>query len=131
MTLIRSFLPLAALLTFALGGCSERAEAPQAEAPPAMAEVAPSPEQAGGMAFAGKIDAGALYAETCAACHGVTGEGMADYPSLAALSGDDIQARLEAYRSGETLGPRSVVMAPIAKQLSGDQIAALASYLGG
>lgn len=76
------------------------------------------------------LDAAALYTESCVACHGATGEGVGDFPALSSLSRDDVQTRLEAYRAGDSVGPRSTLMAPIAKQLSNEQIEALAAYLG-
>jgi cytochrome c553 len=75
-------------------------------------------------------DAAGHYMQHCASCHGKTAEGVGDFPSLAKLDRATIDARLRAYRAGETVGPKSAVMAPMAKTLSDEQITALATYLG-
>lgn len=110
------------------GQAPAEAMAPTTDSPSGM------PAETGGDMAAGisatGVDAPALYARTCASCHGETGEGMADFPSLATLSRDVVHARLTAYRAGETVGPKSAIMAPIAKNLSDEQIAALSIYLG-
>lgn len=130
MTHPRHYLLIAALAM--LGACGDGAkeaaapDAAQAAAPPAAADAAALADAA---AAAGD-EASALYAGVCAACHGETAEGVGDFPSLAKLSGKDIETKLRAYRAGETVGPQSALMAPIAKPLSDEQIANLASYLG-
>jgi cytochrome c553 len=117
-----------------LSACGDGTKQPAAKAPEAPAE-ATAPMAATAATLAGEVaaagtDAASLYAHVCAACHGATAEGVGDSPSLAKLSGATIQSRLQAYRAGEKVGPKSAIMAPIAKQLSDEQIAALASYLG-
>lgn len=131
MTFTRSALLFASLLM--LGACGESAQEP-ADKPAAAAESAP-PTAAEAAAMADSVaaagdDAYTLYKRACLACHGETAEGVGDFPSLAKLSRDVIQTRLTAYRAGETLGPKTAIMAPIAKPLSDEQIAALALYLG-
>jgi cytochrome c553 len=125
-------LAVAALLAGCGDKASEQADAPQPEA--AVEAAAPAAEMAAPAdnvdTSVGDVDAATLYARSCASCHGATGEGVAGFPSLAALSRDLIQARLETYRAGETVGPKSAVMHPVAKGLSNEQIAALAAYLG-
>ena len=69
------------------------------------------------------------YAETCVNCHGPAGKGMASFPQLAGKDADYISGRLEQYRSGETVGPNSALMIPMARDLSDDEIANLAAYL--
>ncbi|MDD5388497.1 MAG: c-type cytochrome [Gallionellaceae bacterium] len=71
-----------------------------------------------------------LYAAKCVTCHGGSGEGLAGNPKLAGLSRADIQSRLTDYRDGKTRGPKTPIMAAMAKPLTDAQIAALASYLG-
>lgn len=95
--------------------------APASEAPP-MVESAPAP--------GADVDAPALYAKSCASCHGDMAQGTASGPALDKLANADIQARLEGYRAGQTMGPKTAIMAPMAKKLSDEQIAALARYLG-
>ncbi|MEM7427963.1 MAG: c-type cytochrome [Pseudomonadota bacterium] len=71
----------------------------------------------------------ARYNETCIACHGPAGKGVASYPKV---SGKDISyttAKLEAYRKGEKQGANSFLMIPMAKPLSDEEIANLAAYL--
>jgi cytochrome c553 len=102
-------------------------ETPTAVAPPTAAETTAMSDAV--TASVGD-DAYTLYKRACVACHGETGDGVGDFPSLAKLSGKDIESRLHAYRAGETVGPKSALMAPIAKPLSDEQIAALALYLG-
>jgi cytochrome c553 len=111
-----------------LGGCGDPPADQASTAPDEPIEaIAPTDEQA---TTAG-IDAGALYTRLCVVCHGANGEGVGDNPALAGLSGDDIQAKLVAYRAGETVGPKSAIMAPMARNLSDEEIATLAALLGG
>lgn len=132
------FLSLLLVLTLAACGQDKPAE-PAAEAPADTAPMAgppmpmdPTQGVAGhveGVAAAGD-DAHAIYAAKCASCHGQTGEGLAGNPKLAGLSRADIQSRLTDYRAGKQLGPKTAIMAAMAKPLTDAQIAALASYLG-
>lgn len=132
MTLSRYF-PLVAALAL-LSACGDAGkepvatpEAPVAVAPPTATETA---AMADAVASSVGDDAYTLYKRSCIACHGETGEGVGDFPSLAKLSVKDVESRLRAYRAGETVGPKSALMAPLAKPLSDEQIAALAVYLG-
>lgn len=133
MTLNRYY-PLVAALALLLSACGDTGKE-AAATPDTTAAVAP-PTAAEAAAMADAVtssvgdDAYTLYKRSCIACHGETGEGVGDFPSLAKLSGKDIESRLRAYRAGETVGPKSALMAPLAKPLSDEQIAALALYLG-
>jgi cytochrome c553 len=122
-----------ALLTL-LSGCGDGAKEQAGMPPQAAVEVAaPAANVAAetaGEAVANNVDAATLYAVTCASCHGATAEGVGGFPNLTSLSRDVLQSRLETYRAGKSVGPKSAVMMPIAKKLSDEQIAALASYLG-
>ena len=71
----------------------------------------------------------ARYSETCVNCHGPSGKGMASFPTLAGKDADYITDRLITYRAGETVGPNSALMIPMARDLSDDEIANLAAYL--
>lgn len=64
----------------------------------------------------------------CVACHGPGAQGIAEIPRLAGLSYTYLQDRLSQWREGYD----SSAMHPmphVAKQLSAEQIAAIASYL--
>ncbi|UJJ59863.1 MULTISPECIES: c-type cytochrome [Rhodanobacter] len=71
----------------------------------------------------------------CMACHSIDGRGNpgAIYPQLASQHAQYIEATLKAWHDGTTWGDdaRAQVMPAIAKQLSADDIAALASYIEG
>ncbi len=124
------YVPFLALLAL-LNGCGERAKEEQTSMPPPAAEAAaPMADTAAAEVVAGETDAQTLYARSCASCHGATAEGVAGFPSLVGLSPELIRSRLQAYRAGENVGPKSAVMHPIAGKLSDEQIAVLASYLG-
>lgn len=133
----KHLLALTALMMLAACGGKEEVAQPvpetTAEAPASATTepVAPVPE-AGAEATPGAgVDAATLYAGRCASCHGQLAEGQGGNPSLVGLSAADIQTKLEGYRAGTTLGPKTAVMAPMAKSLTDEQIQALASYLGG
>ena len=135
MTSGKHLLALSALLLLAACGGKEEAPAPEAATEPApMAApeaAAPAAEMAEAPAAAGAgVDASTLYAGRCASCHGPLAEGANGNPSLAKLSRADIEAKLQGYRDGKTMGPKTAIMAPMAKSLSDEEIAALASYLG-
>ncbi len=136
------FLSLALTLTLAACGQDKPAEpAAEAPAPGTSGEMAgppmpmdPSQGVAGHVEGAavdtGGMDGHDLFAAKCASCHGATGEGLADNPKLAGLTKADIQSRLTDYRAGKQMGPKTAVMAAMAKPLSDEQIAALATYVG-
>ena len=78
----------------------------------------------------GDAEAGkARYAQTCVNCHGPAGKGMASFPKLAGKDVDYLSGRLMQYRAGETVGPNSGLMIPMASGLSDAEIANLAVYL--
>ena len=76
-----------------------------------------------------------LGVPACMACHGPSGRGMAGaaYPQLSGQWADYVAAKLNEWRSGTTWGDddHAKVMPTIAKRLSDDDIAALASYAQG
>lgn len=73
----------------------------------------------------------------CMACHGPAGQGMpfANYPSLSHQHAQYTADMLKRFRAGEVHGPaddaNAQVMAQVAKQLTDEEITALASYLQG
>lgn len=78
----------------------------------------------------GDLDAGkAKYAETCVNCHGRTGRGMASFPSIKGRDAAFIADRLVQYRAGRPVGPNSMLMMPMAADLSDADIADLAAYV--
>lgn len=66
-----------------------------------------------------------LAAQTCAACHGEKGLSQTDIPSLAGQSPYAIYKQLHDYRTGARAHPQ---MTPVAKQLSPQDLAAVAAY---
>lgn len=70
-----------------------------------------------------------MYARACAHCHGRTGRGMASFPSLTGKDADYIASRLMQYRAGETIGPNTALMRPVAARLSDEDIANLAAFV--
>lgn len=128
---------LTLVLSLAMAACGQKQEpesaAPAETAAPAAAmEASPTvPESPEAVASAdGSVDAQGLYASKCASCHGATGEGVADNPKLAGLTRADIESRLKDYRDGKQRGPKTAIMASMAKSLTDEQITSLASYLG-
>lgn len=71
----------------------------------------------------------AMYAQACAQCHGRAGRGMASFPSIAGRDESYLAERLERYRAGETIGPNSALMIPVAGELSDEEIANLAAFI--
>jgi len=73
----------------------------------------------------------------CLACHGPTGRGNpgSAYPSLAGQHASYTSARLTDFRAGIAWGKPNVdqntVMVDVAKQLTDEEIASLASYIEG
>ncbi len=70
-----------------------------------------------------------MYAENCAQCHGRTGRGLASFPRIAGNDAAYIANRLMQYRAGETVGPNSPLMWPVAGPLSDREIADLAAFV--
>lgn len=68
-----------------------------------------------------------LYA-SCVGCHGVKGEGGVG-PQLNAQSAENLEEKLIQYRAGETVGPMTAMMAPMAASLSDEDIKALSHYI--
>lgn len=74
----------------------------------------------------GNPELGRMKSETCTACHGADGKGIAPiYPVLAGQYADYLAYALKQYRSGER---NNAIMMPLAAALSDDDIADLAAY---
>jgi len=70
-----------------------------------------------------------IFKRNCQACHGNKAQGVASYPKLSDKDAAYIAEKLEIYRSGERIGPNSVLMIQNAKKLSDDDIAGLSVYV--
>lgn len=82
------------------------------------------------MLLAADLSAGSeIYQSVCRNCHGPTAKGMASFPKLAGNDAEYLAIMLQEYRSGETVGYNTALMAPHAKELSDADIANLASYI--
>lgn len=69
----------------------------------------------------------AKFEATCAACHGTQGISVAPiYPNLAGQKEQYLITQLNAFKSGQRVNP---IMNPMAKTLSGIDIANIAAYL--
>ena len=80
--------------------------------------------------LAGNVEAGKIrYDKTCINCHGPAGKGAASYPKISGKEIPYITDKLETYRSGTKIGPNSGLMIMMAKPLTDEEIADLASYL--
>lgn len=81
---------------------------------------------AGPAAAAGNPELGKAKSATCVACHGADGKGIAPtFPVIAGQHADYLILTLKQYRSGER---NNAQMAPMAANLSDDDIADLAAY---
>ncbi len=89
-------------------------------------------EEAGTVAMAQEVDLAAaeeIFRKSCRACHGNKAQGAASYPKLSDKEPENIAEMLERYRSGEKIGPNSVLMIQQAKKLSDEDIANLSVYV--
>lgn len=106
-------------------GLDVDATAVAAADPPAAVE----PEPAAVPEIAGDVDAGRDRYAACVSCHGAEGEGMGIFPKISGQSAAYIADKLKAYRAGETVGPNTALMAPMAMPLSDEAIADLAVFV--
>lgn len=104
-----------------LGGAIPAALLTALLSPLAFAEMAPA---------AGRGDAalGEYLSATCVACHQLSGQAVGGIPAIVGWPDDQFIAVMEAYRRKERDNP---VMQTIAAGLSGEDIAALATFFGG
>lgn len=70
-----------------------------------------------------------LYQDSCRNCHGPRARGMASFPKLTGHEAEYLVERLAAYRAGEKVGPNTALMAPVAADLTDEDIASLALYI--
>ena len=83
------------------------------------------------LAEEGGIDSAALFAESCARCHGADGSGSPGGTTpLREHTVAAIVQKLEGYKAGTYGGGRKEVMERVAGELSGEEIAALAGQVG-
>ncbi len=74
----------------------------------------------------GDVEKGKEKSAICASCHGKDGVGIADiYPNLAGQKAAYTELQLKAFRDGQR---KNMMMAPMAKPLSDEDIANLAAY---
>ena len=71
-----------------------------------------------------------IYQQVCRNCHGPKAQGMAMFPKLAGNTVQYITMRLKQYRAGEKVGPNTSLMAPRAADLSDEDVANVATYIG-
>jgi cytochrome c553 len=77
------------------------------------------------------IDGAAYYSENCAQCHGRTARGSGAFPALRGKTESYLTGRLEKYRAAEQIGPNSMLMYPVAEELTDADIAALSAHIAG
>ncbi len=70
-----------------------------------------------------------IFRKSCRACHGNKAQGASSYPKLSDKEPEYIAEKLEIYRSGEKIGPNSILMIQPAKKLSDEDIVNLSVYV--
>jgi len=77
----------------------------------------------------GDAAAGKGKVAVCAACHGANGVStIPNYPNLAGQKADYLVAQLKAFKSGERKGAQSAIMAPMAANLSEQDMKDIAAF---
>jgi cytochrome c553 len=69
------------------------------------------------------------YHQSCHACHGPAGKGVSSYPKISGNPVEYTREKLQAYRSGQKIGPNSGLMIMMAKPLTDEEIENLSVYL--
>ena len=69
------------------------------------------------------------YHQSCHACHGPAGKGVSSYPKISGNPVEYTREKLQAYRSGQKIGPNSGLMIMMAKPLTDEEIENLSAYL--
>lgn len=99
---------------------------PARRAAPAVRPAAPSPAQPGLAAV--KVDYAERYAQTCAACHGAKGEGLAGVaPVLAGQPSFYAITQLFLFKNGRR---SNEAMLAISKDFSNDDLRGFSDYIG-
>ena len=75
-----------------------------------------------------KVKSGASAYASCVGCHGAVGEGGVG-PRLAGQTKTEIVAKLNRYKVGEQVGPMTAMMAPMAQNLSADEVQLVSEYI--
>jgi cytochrome c553 len=79
---------------------------------------------------AGDLTAGQkVYQASCKSCHGPKARGMASFPKLTGQTEEYLANRLQQYRAGESVGPNSALMKPVAAKLTDEDIANVAAFV--
>jgi cytochrome c553 len=67
----------------------------------------------------------------CASCHGADGRStvMGKYPKIGGQNSEYVESALKSYRDGRRQGSYAALMVAVAKQLSDQDIANLATYI--
>lgn len=83
--------------------------------------------------FAGASQEGTakVFKKQCAGCHGADGSGSGSTPALQGLAVEEAQAALFGYRERTREGSRKAIMERVVKNLSDEEIKALADHVAG
>jgi cytochrome c553 len=120
------------------GGAAPAAPAAASSAAPVAAAASPTPVAAAAAAQATTklvssetIAYGHSLYSSCAVCHGNEGEGarLFNAPKIAGLPYASVTSLLGLYRKGQQMGANSYAMIPQAKNLTDEEISALANYI--
>ena len=105
-------------------------EGPAATGAADHADVGGQAQGATSVVAAGDVAAGEkLFKSACRSCHGPKAQGMASFPKIAGRDAAYITDRLMTYHAGETVGPNSKLMIPVAQKLSSGDMADVAAYI--
>lgn len=111
----------------AMGGATTAAEANDITEDAAASEAIEGIAAGDGLQ---DVEAGeTIYKQVCANCHGPKAKGMASFPKLTGRDVAYLVTRLEQYKAGETVGPNSALMIPVAMDLSDEDIANVVAYI--
>lgn len=122
---MRNTLLISVMFAATLSACGKSEEA-KTEAPTVPA---PAPEVAAPAPAPAVVDGATKYTASCASCHGATGQGMGAFPKLVGLTADATKSKLADYKAGKQIGAQTAMMAPIASQLTDEEVDALANHI--